>query len=430
MRMSALFSLALKNIRHHLKHHLQVFLGIFLSVTFVMTTVIFIFFIHTHIANEYPDNKICFIKYYNDDMSSLADKCEDVQKINDVCCVIRTIDYSILDLDNMQNNAMEDMAFKNEILEIGNKEYKYSSSDAFKDEYKLNYGLEVSQIDNNISAFSDYLYSYYDDPFVCGNDCEKANDVLIPEQYLIMFGVPEDEYQNCIDQNFSVKFSATDNYSLVRNFNISGIIKKECFDGFPVSLIINKQANYYSDWDIVYVYVNKYQPKRFERIKSTLDDQFGVIGNICIAYEKLNFLQKQSNFVGHILLLVITCVVAAVIFYLLINVFFYIEQNQKYIAILLSLGMNSKKVSLLNMIEVGVSSFLSTILVIWCAYIISFNVDKIINSDIELVTWNWNILIIAHLIAILCFVLFFSAAIGLYTYYKASNISPCNLFQE
>ncbi len=430
MKFSALFSLALKNIRRHIKHHMQVFLGIFLSVTFVMTTVIFVFFIRSHIADEYPDNQICFIKYYNEDMSSLADKCKDAQEIEDVSCIIRVLDYFMLDIDNNQNIVMEDMAFENEILEIGNKEYKYSSSDAFKEEYKLNYGLEVCQIDNSISDFSDYLYSFYDEPFVCGNNCENANDIMIPEQYLIMFGVPESEYPYCINKNISVKFLTAGNYSLIRNFNICGVIKKECFDGFPVSMIINKQEKYYSEWDNVYVYVKKYEQKNFESIKNTLDNQFGVIGNICKAYEKLHFLQKQSNFVGHILLLVIICVVLAIIFYLVIYMFFYIEQNQKYSAILLSLGLNSKKIALLNMIEVGINTFLATICGIWCSYYMSLKVDRMINEDIGLITWNWNVLINAHLIAVLIFVFLFSIIIGGYTYYKTSHISPSNLFQE
>ena len=333
-------------------------------------------------------------------------------------------------IDNNQNIVMEDMAFENEILEIGNKEYKYSSSDAFKEEYKLNYGLEVCQIDNSISDFSDYLYSFYDEPFVCGNNCENANDIMIPEQYLIMFGVPESEYPYCINKNISVKFPTAGNYSLIRNFNICGVIKKECFDGFPVSMIINKQEKYYSEWDNVYVYVKKYEQKNFESIKNTLDDQFGVIGNICKAYEKLHFLQKQSNFVGHILLLVIICVVLAIIFYLVIYMFFYIEQNQKYSAILLSLGLNSKKIALLNMIEVGINSFLATICGIWCSYYMSLKVDRMINEDIGLITWNWNVLINSHLIAVLIFVFLFSIIIGGYTYYKTSHISPSNLFQE
>lgn len=430
MSFSVLFSLALKNIHRHFKHHLQVLLGIFLSVTFVMTTVIFVFFIRSHIKNEYPDNKICFITYYNDDNSSLVSKCDGAKKIKDVCCVIRTLNYMILDFENNQGNVMEDMAFENEILEIGDKTYKYSSSESFREEYKLNFGLEFAQIDNNISDFSEYLYSFYDEPFMYGGECEKSTDILVPEQYLILFGVPENEYENCIGKKLSVKFLQTDNYSLIRNYNISGIIKKECFDGFPVSMIIRTQEKYYSDWDIVYVYAKEYDLKRFESIKNELDNEFGVTGDICLAYEKLNFLQKQSNFVEHILLLVVICVVAAVILYLLIYMFFYTEQNQKYSAILLSLGLNSKKIALLSTLEVGISSFIATICGIWCSYFISLNVDKIINEDIELITWNWNILIYAHLIAIIVFVLLFSVIIGNYTYYKTSHISPCNLFQE
>lgn len=430
MSFFVLFSLALKNIHRHFKHHLQVLLGIFLSVTFFMTTVIFVFFIQSHIKDEYPDNKICFIKYYNEDNSSLASKCDGAKKIKDVCCIIRTLNYMILNIEDNQGNNMESMEFENEILEIGDNIYKYSSSESFREEYKLNYGLEVAQIDDSISDFSDYLYNFYDEPFICGGECEKSTDILVPEQYLILFGVPENEYENCIGKNLSVKFSRTDNYSLIRNYNISGIIKKECFDGFPVSMIIKTQENYYSDWDIIYVYTKKYDLKQFEKLKNALDHQFGVIGNICLSYEKLNFLQKQSNFVEHILLLVIICVVAAVILYLLIYMFFYIEQNQKYSAILLSLGLNSKKVALLNMIEVGISSFIATICGIWCSYFISLNVDKVINEDIELITWNWNILIYAHFIAIIVFVLLFSVIIGGYTYYKTSHISPRNLFQE
>ena len=60
----------------------------------------------------------------------------------------------------------------------------------------------------------------------------------------------------------------------------------------------------------------------------------------------------------------------------------------------------------------------------------SLKVDRMINEDIGLITWNWNVLINAHLIAVLIFVFLFSIIIGGYTYYKTSHISPSNLFQE
>ncbi|MBP5362376.1 MAG: ABC transporter permease [Ruminococcus sp.] len=430
MSCSVLFSLAIKNIRRHFRHNLQVFFGIFLSVTLVMTAVVFVFFIRSHIADEYPDNKICFIKYYNENMTSMADRCDDASKVEGVCCVMRAIDYTIFDFYNRQNKVTEDLSFENEILEIGDKKYKYSSSEAFKDEYRLNYGLEVSQIDNSVSDFSDYLYSYYDEPFLFGSDCINDNDIIIPEQYLMVYGVPESEYENCIGQPLTVRFSRTGNSSLIRKYNICGIVKKECYDGFPASMIIKKHGKHNSTWDMVYVYIKKYESKKFESEKNALDHQFGVKGDICLAYEKLNFLQKQSDFVGHILLLVISCVAAAVIFYMIVYMFFYIEQQQKYSAILLSLGMNAKKIALLNMTEVGISSFIATKCGIWCSYFVSLKADRLINEDTVLVTWDWNVLLYAHLTAIPVFVVLFAAIIGGYTYYKTSHLSPCSLFQE
>ena len=419
MNVVSILFLAIKNIKKHRKHFLQLFLGIFLSVSFFMTAVIFSIFINSHINDEYPENKLCFLKYYDDDnMIMIRGACKEAVKEKDVKCTLRLMECLALKKTEKQRMAL-DLSFDNEILEIDGNDYKYSG---LSEDFTLNNGVSIVQIDNTISDFSEFLYSFYDDPFICGSDCKSMNDILIPEQYLEAYAIPQEQYNQLIGKKLSIKLNVPKNYSISSKYTICGIIKKECFSDIPISMITQINDQYFINSDIAYIFFDSYQHKKFEKDKKKLDSSFGIKGSICRAYEKIDFLDRQANFTRHVLMMIVAMLAFAVIFHLSVYIFFYSEQNRKYNFLLYSLGMSPKKIAVLSFMEMVLNTALAALSGVILSYVISFYADKIINNDTALVACRWDTLVILILIVVPLITVILSLATAVYTYFNVSAI--------
>ena len=60
---------------------------------------------------------------------------------------------------------------------------------------------------------NDYLNLYYNEAFLYGSTGINDGDVIIPEQYLILYGIPESEYESFIGKSLSIELKFPKNYT-------------------------------------------------------------------------------------------------------------------------------------------------------------------------------------------------------------------------
>lgn len=121
-------------------------------------------------------------------------------------------------------------------------------------------------------------------------------------------------------------------------------------------------------------------------------------------------------------MMIVAILAFAVIFHLSVYIFFYSEQNRKYNFLLYSLGMSPKKIAVLSFMEMVLNTALAALSGVILSYVISFYADKIINNDIALVAWRWDILVILILIVVPLITVILSLATAVYTYFNVSAI--------
>lgn len=432
MKMSNLLSIALKNLRRHRKHHIQVFFGVFLSVFCIMTVVLYSMFLNKHINTTIPDNLNCYLTYHSDDTSNnYKEECESATVIKGVGAVLGLTDLSLYSMNMNSNNDMPyDFTFDNEILNISGKQYSYSHSDMLQDEYGIFSGIELFRINPDIFDLNDYLNLYYNEAFLYGSTGINDGDVIIPEQYLILYGIPESEYESFIGKSLSIELKFPKNYTATPEYRICGIIKQECYNSFPVSLIVSSDMTDSSTYSLTYVYFENFENDLFNSAKKELDQIFNNKGNICSDYENIITLHKQISFANHVLLIIVLILSMSFLLHLIIYLFFYINRNEMYMALLLSLGMNSKNITMLNVIEITMNSLFSSICGVLCSYLLSFNIDKYINSDKMVIMWDAKLLLIALLITVPVVIILMALISGCYVYRQCRYMSPEQLFNK
>lgn len=433
MNVISLFSLAKRNLFRHWKHQIQVCFGIFLSVLIVMSVLLFIFFIRLRINQSIDSDAPCFLTYDNENGKLFSSEVSsEAEKIPGVNCALSYADYLLI-YDIFQANPdlgiPVDLSFSNLSLQIGPKCYQYSASQQIEEQYDLTDFVQAYQIDDRISHFSDYASLYCETPFLYGRDLQSSDEILIPQQYLLLYGVPETEYAACIGQTLTL-YAEREELALPQQYRICGIIREECFEGFPCSLVVKYDASRLSEFAMLNVYMLKYDMKQVEEVKRTLNEKLNQQGRVCGDYELIYTLQKQSGFVRRVLLVVAIIVALAVMLYLIVYIFFYIEQNKHYNALLLSVGMNARQIGLLNALEIMLNSSVATALGVTMGYFISYQIDCILNQDLCVIEWNGKLLCFAILVSSPIVTGLLSALIAMYTISCCRKIEPQKLFQE
>lgn len=93
-------------------------------------------------------------------------------------------------------------------------------------------------------------------------------------------------------------------------------------------------------------------------------------------------------------------------------------------------GMNSKNITMLNVIEITMNSLFSSICGVLCSYLLSFNIDKYINSDKMVIMWDAKLLLIALLITVPVVIILMALISGCYVYRQCRYMSPEQLFNK
>lgn len=419
MNVFSIFLLAVKNIIKHRKHYFQLFMGIFLSIFFVMTAVIFSVFINSHIRDEFPDNSLCYLKYYDEDnRKKIKGVCKEAFDMDDVGFAMRIVDGIPANL--LENRKFPlDIVFENTVVEIDGHDYYFIEIE----NNNLSYGgVFISQIDNTISDFSDFLYRYYEEPFICGSDCQTKNDILIPEQYLKALGIMPEQYNGLIGKKLIVKLIVPKNYNVTSEYTICGIVKEECYSDIPVTMMTQFNNSLITQSDIAYVFFDSYDDKSFDKTKKELDSIFGIKGSTCLAFDNIVFLNRQANFTKRVLMIILVMLTVAVIIHLSVYMFFYIDQNKMYYSLLYSLGMNQKRIAFLSFTEIALNTIISSFLGVILSYVVSFFVDRLINTYIALVMWRWDLLIVLIVTVVPLITFLLSSVMYAYTYRNVSAI--------
>lgn len=259
---------------------------------------------------------------------------------------------------------------KDNTINIGGKTYKND-----KENEQMSVAFVNDESEHNIrqNVIISFVEDYEQNIFIFGRDIINDEDVLINERLLELYGIKERE--TLIGEVISFKVN-----DKIYNGKICGIVNKNILRGEKnnsynnyVQITMQRKGSAYGidyylqdDYQVEY-YIDLKDFLNNDSVLKTVEDivgesNYNYFGNYYIEYMKV--LQSQKQLCERFFSIISIGITLIVVLYLIINEFYFLQQNRKFYGILRANGISSKRLLGLCTLEILLVSVFSELLAI------------------------------------------------------------------
>lgn len=408
-----LTALVFKDLKYNFKKFIPVFFSVFFSVGMIAAIICYSSIIDHYISSKLKTDKPCIltIQNRNENMNILGNVSEQLK--NDPMIKDMNLYYMV----NIPSLIPVPVLRNADYCVYGN--YEYSTAVIDKTEYSFDNWEKYTSWDCIELISTDIEYQVIDkENILCGNVLTSENQIVLPEQYLLMLGIKAEEYEQLIGKSFSLYITVgTKKFPVIKEFIISGIIDREYFgedDHFLPAYIPYTAPRYREDFIniILDAVISEYDVEKVRSFKAELENSNPVDTSLNSEYWEIDFYYSQREFVYKIISLIAIFFAVATALHLIVYMLFSAQQTVKMSKMLIAMGLTENQVCIFRGIENAVTALLGTVSGAVIYSIIACKVFEFINSDIVdgIRAINLNMLIpvciaVISAVCLLCFVI-------------------------
>lgn len=379
-----IIAMALRDIKRNYRTYIFVFFSIFFSTGMVIAIIYYSGIIDSQIKTKLQAEEPCILKITCN--ASSSSKIKDITStLNEDPFIEKTklyySDSAIYFIPpavyNANSKFIIDCSYQTAEAIIDNTTYKFNYFDKYTSVDWIN--IISSTIDNQVIT---------NDDLICGSVLTNEKQIILPQQYLDMFGIEKENYFNLIGKNFSLYLSAEKRkIPVIKSFTIVGITSNQYYDDNNiVSPIIPYISPYYKDSIsnvVIEAVVRKYDNKKINEIESTIKDK-GFNIDLNKRYAEIDFFYKQKEFLDKIIWLIVCFFSTAIIFHLTIYMAFSAQQMAKASYMLIAMGMTPNEVILFRCLENSLVTIAASLLGTVIYSIFAYQIFVFVNPDVTI----------------------------------------------
>ena len=300
------------------------------------------------------------------------------------------------------------------VLEVDNKEYKFSQS--IGQLYDLNILILIEQFDKQYSMITEYDMTEYcminnkDTPLLYGSMPGDDKEILFPECYAEAYNISAEEL---VGKNITIKLIGENNeIVLLDNFKVSGILCNDysVLSGHGYSSIMMYESFNKSDSVSIQFYPTDFS--EISKICDELKEKYSIDAEPPNSFAMYEYLSKQIVFADKVMVITASLIIASMLLNVLRIIIYSFKKRLKYLGMLRALGMRDNSILLIILFETVIETIISALLAIVFSSVLMKYIFSYI-AGITGVSADYNILSALIITRIVMFSLFFWIIISL-----------------
>lgn len=235
---------------------------------------------------------------------------------------------------------------------------------------------------------------------VFGEFPTDEGQIIIPEEVLRLYGIPQDKWEGLIgsSMSFSLAFEElVEEYAISHNYDpnpivfegeISGILSSDTYSIYSRNSVkIYQMMNLSPDQSLVVkVFLKDYSC--YDEVSGFLFSEYGIEGNVGSFFEVCNYLDKQIGFADSVFSIVIVAFGLAVFMCFVLLYTYYFEENSRYLGTLKAIGYKPSAIvricSYEIIVEIVIAGILSYVVSIFSIYKIREQLEGVLGFEVLL----------------------------------------------
>ena len=355
-------TLALRDIRYNFRTYIPVFFSVFFSVGIISAIICYSGIIDRQISSKLKTDEPCVMIITNNNIN--INRLGAVKEILKDDPLIEEMGLYYSDsavyfvppvFYEVNPGAVIDSSYESAEAVIDGIKYKFDNSRKYAAADFIT--ITAADMENQLLDEDDML---------CGNMLTEEKQILLPQQYLAMFGIKAEEYENLIGKSFSLYVSSEKRkISVINEFKIAGVIDKDYFgeNGFISPFIPYITPKYKECFGniVLNAVVAEYDIEKVRSLKTKLENSEAVNVSFNREYEEIDFYYSQKEFVYKIISLIALFFTSAIALHLIVYMFFSSQQTVKMSKMLIAMGLTENEVCIFRSLENTITAAIAAV---------------------------------------------------------------------